>query len=192
MTEVKKVYLREVAVGTDNDFPFDKSRSSGVDRSHRITLDPDIDRHNSYHGRSNANENATSSIITNRRNHNYNKASLCRMNLSNAQHAATNNDMKNYAKEQRMTECVKTTYNEIEKFANNQGEIDNEENDYTPVPVKQLIQEFEKTCRPVLQYKQISPKVIPIVQQSPHDNDIARFFETRNCVKYSAVEDHRR
>ncbi|XP_043267396.1 uncharacterized protein [Venturia canescens] len=54
-----------------------------------------------------------------------------------------------------------------------------DESEYTPVPVKQLIQEFEKTCRPTLQYKQISPKVIPIVQQCPPlDNDLSRFFES--------------
>jgi len=65
----------------------------------------------------------------------------------------------------------------------------NEETEYTPVPVKQLIQEFEKTCRPVLQYKQISPKIIPIVQECPLDNDIARFFETRNRTKYNNTEE---
>lgn len=69
-----------------------------------------------------------------------------------------------------------------------QMQNDSEENGYTPVPVKQLIQEFEKTCRPVLQYKQISPKIIPIVQQCPLDNGIARFFETKNSIKYNNEE----
>uniref|UniRef100_A0A6V7LCS9 Uncharacterized protein n=1 Tax=Bracon brevicornis TaxID=1563983 RepID=A0A6V7LCS9_9HYME len=55
------------------------------------------------------------------------------------------------------------------------------QDDYTPVPVKQLIQEFEKTCRPILQYKQISPKVAPSVQQ-PMD-DISRFFEGTSSNK---------
>lgn len=73
-----------------------------------------------------------------------------------------------------------------------QTQNDNEENGYTPVPVKQLIQEFEKTCRPVLQYKQISPKIIPIVQQCPLDNGIARFFETKNSVKYNEEEGYAR
>lgn len=70
----------------------------------------------------------------------------------------------------------------------NQMQNDNEKNEYTPVPVKQLIKEFEKTCRPTLQYKQISPKIIPIVQQCPLDNDIARFFETRHSIKCNNEE----
>ncbi|OAD60433.1 hypothetical protein WN48_05405 [Eufriesea mexicana] len=189
MTEVKKIYLREVAVGTDNDLPFDKSRSSIVEKSRRISFEPDVERHNSYYGRNNTNENT--SITTNRRNHNYNKASLNKSNFSNAQHA-TNREVRNYIKEQRVTECVKSTINDNEKFVNNQRQIDNEENEYTPIPVKQLIQEFEKTCRPIMQYKQFSPKVIPIVQQSSLDNDITRFFETQNSVKYNAEEEHRR
>ncbi|KAK1135283.1 hypothetical protein K0M31_008052 [Melipona bicolor] len=198
-TEVKKIYLREVAVGTDNDLPLDKSRSSIVEKSRRITFEPDIERHNnSYHGRNNINENMATSIITNRqRNHNYNKASLNKSNFSNAQHA-TNKEIKNYAKEQRVAECSAKSaiINDHGKFLNNRQDIDNEENDYTPIPVKQLIQEFEKTCRPVLQYKQFSPKVIPIIQQSPLDNDISRFFERQNSVnKYkipSTEEEHRR
>lgn len=130
--------------------------------------------------------------ITNRRNYNnYNKALLNKSNYSNAYHT-TNKEIKNYMKEQRVTECVKGTINDKEKFVNIQREIDNEENEYTPIPVKQLIQEFEKTCRPVLQYKQFSPKVIPIVQQSPLDNDITRFFETQNSIKYNSEEKHRR
>ena len=192
---MKKIYLREVAVGTDNDLPLEKSRSSIVEKSRRITFEPDIERHNSYHGRNNINENMATSIITNRRNHNYNKASLNKSNFSNAQHA-TNKEIKNYAKEQQRvgTECsAKSAINDQGKFLNNRQDIDNEENDYTPIPVKQLIQEFEKTCRPVLQYKQFSPKVIPIMQQSPLDNDISRFFERQNSVnKYNAEEEHRR
>nr|XP_033195430.1 uncharacterized protein LOC117159573 isoform X3 [Bombus vancouverensis nearcticus] len=189
-TEVKKIYLREVAVGTDNDFPLDKSRSSIVEKSRRITFEPDTEQRNIYHGRNSVNEN-TSSIATNRRNHNYSKASLNKSNFSNTQHA-TNKEMKNYMKEQRITECVKSTISDKGKFVNNRQEIDNEESEYTPVPVKQLIQEFEKTCRPILQYKQFSPKVIPIIRQSPLDNDITRFFETQNSVKYNNEEEHRR
>ncbi|XP_033297197.1 uncharacterized protein LOC117204154 isoform X3 [Bombus bifarius] len=189
-TEVKKIYLREVAVGTDNDFPLDKSRSSIVEKSRRITFEPDTEQRNIYHGRNSVNEN-TSSIATNRRNHNYSKASLNKSNFSNTQHA-TNKEMKNYMKEQRITECVKSTISDKGKFVDNRQEIDNEESEYTPVPVKQLIQEFEKTCRPILQYKQFSPKVIPIIRQSPLDNDITRFFETQNSVKYNNEEEHRR
>ncbi|XP_051165370.1 putative uncharacterized protein DDB_G0282133 isoform X2 [Leptopilina boulardi] len=74
---------------------------------------------------------------------------------------------------------------------------DSEESDYTPVPVKQLIQEFEKTCRPVLQYKQLSQKVIPISRQNKtFNNDISRFFETTSvpskyevCCRLSDRED---
>ncbi|XP_048261066.1 uncharacterized protein LOC110119141 isoform X3 [Bombus terrestris] len=190
-TEVKKIYLREVAVGTDNDFPLDKSRSSIVEKSRRITFEPDTEQRNIYHGRNSVNENTTSSIATNRRSHNYSKASLNKSNFSNTQHA-TNKEMKNYMKEQRITECVKSTISDKGKFVNNRQEIDNEESEYTPVPVKQLIQEFEKTCRPILQYKQFSPKVIPIIRQSPLDNDITRFFETQNSVKYNNEEEHRR
>ncbi|CAD1471017.1 unnamed protein product, partial [Heterotrigona itama] len=207
-TEVKRIYLREVAVGTDNDLlPLDqKSRSSIVEKSRRITFEPDIERHNSYHpaNRNNINENVATSIITNRRSHNYNKASLNRsLNFSNAQHATTNKEIRNYAKEeQRVAEngscsAKSAIGNDQSKiFLNNRQDIDNEENDYTPIPVKQLIQEFEKTCRPVLQYKQFSPKVIPIMQrQSPLDNDISRFFERQNSVnkyKYAEEDEHRR
>lgn len=196
LTEVKKIYLREVAVGTDNDFPLDKSRSSIVKKSRRITLEPDIEQHNIYHARNNNNENAAiTSTNTNRRNYNYNKASLNRSNFSNTQNA-TNKEGKCYVKEEYVTECVQSAINDKEKLVNNQREtdairIDSEGNEYTPVPVKQLIQEFEKSCRPVLQYKQISPKVIPIVQHCSLDNDIARFFETRNSVKYNEGE-HKR
>ncbi|KZC06792.1 Lysosomal alpha-mannosidase, partial [Dufourea novaeangliae] len=197
LTEVKKIYLREVAVGTDNDFPIDKYRSSTVEKSRRATLEPDIERYNNYHAKSNNYENASMALTnTNRRNHNHNKASLSRSYYPNTQ-GATNKDSKNYIKEQRVTECVQSTINNREKIVNGQREtdvirVDNEGNEYTPVPVKQLIQEFEKTCRPVLQYKQISPKVIPIVQQCSVDNDLARFFETHSSVKYNAEEDHRR
>ncbi|XP_076544718.1 uncharacterized protein LOC117607685 [Osmia lignaria lignaria] len=189
-TEVKKIYLREVAVGTDNDF-VDKSRSSIVEKSRRTAFEPDNEQYNNYRARNNGYDN------TNKRNHNYNKASLSKCNFSNAHHHATNKEMK-YVKEQRIAERVNSSMiNDKSKLVNNQREIDSvridsDNSEYTPIPVKQLIQEFEKTCRPVLQYKQISPKVIPIIQHSPIDNDIARFFETRNSVKPNTVEEHRR
>ncbi|XP_076226632.1 uncharacterized protein LOC116427254 isoform X2 [Nomia melanderi] len=189
LTEVKKIYLREVAVGTDNDFPHEKYRSSVVEKSRRTALEPNNERYSNYHAQSNNYEPPTNAS---RRNHN--KASLARSSFPNRS-SATNKDGKSYAKEQRVTERVQI--NTREKIVNTQREteetrVDNEGNEYTPVPVKQLIQEFEKTCRPVLQYKQISPKVIPIVQHCSLDNDIARFFETRNSVKYNAEEEHRR
>ncbi|XP_054016606.1 uncharacterized protein LOC128897010 isoform X1 [Hylaeus anthracinus] len=196
-TEVKKIYLREVAVGTDNDFPVDKSRSSIVKKSRRAALEPDIERHNIYHAGSSNNENATiTTTNTNRRNCSCNKASLNKSNIFNTQNA-TNKEGKCYAREEYVTECVQSATNEREKLASNEREndgirVDSEGNEYTPVPVKQLIQEFEKSCRPVLQYKQISPKVIPIVQHCSLDNDIARFFETQNSVKYNAERERRR
>ncbi|XP_076655127.1 uncharacterized protein LOC143360295 [Halictus rubicundus] len=195
-TEVKKIYLREVAVGTDNDFPADKYRSSMVEKSRRTTLDPDTERYNNHHARNNNTEPVPVPLITNKRNHSHNKQpSIGRSGYPNRQSFATNKESKTYVKEQRMMECMQI--NGKEKMVNSQREtettrIDNEGNEYTPVPVKQLIQEFEKTCRPILQYKQISPKVIPIVQHCPLDNDLTRFFETRTSVKYNAEEDHRR
>ncbi|XP_076389133.1 uncharacterized protein LOC100881607 isoform X2 [Megachile rotundata] len=188
-TEVKKIYLREVAVGTDNDFALDESRSSIIEKSRRTAFDPDNEQRNNYHARYNGSEN------TNKRNHYHNKASLNKFNYSNGRHATNKETKHHHVKEQRITERIKIS--EEREFVNNQREIDSirvdsDKSEYTPIPVKQLIQEFEKTCRPVLQYKQISPKVIPIVQHSPIDSDIARFFETRNSVKSNNVEDHRR
>ncbi|XP_076672384.1 uncharacterized protein LOC143371288 isoform X2 [Andrena cerasifolii] len=191
--EVKKIYLREVAVGTDSDFPAEHSRSSIVEKSRRTTFDSDAERYgNGY--RHNGSENAAiMPANSNRRNHNYNKASLSKPNYSNTHNAATNKEAKGHGKEER----AQTAINEKGKLTSYQREtdtsrVDSEGNEYTPVPVRQLIQEFEKTCRPVLQYKQISPKVIPIVQQCPLDSDIARFFETRTAVKYNAEEEQRR
>lgn len=196
--EVKKIYLREVAVGTDSDFPMDKSRSSIVEKSRRTTFDSDADPYSNGYRRANGNESAAliTSANTNRHNHNYNKASLSRSNnYSNSRSVITNREIKSYAQEDRMQGMI----NDREKLMNNiqrecqPSHVDSDGNEYTPVPVKQLIQEFEKTCRPVLQYKQFSPKVIPIIQHSPLDNDIARFFETRNNqVKYNLQEEQRR
>lgn len=190
--EVKKIYLREVAVGTDSDFPAEHSRSSIVEKSRRTTFDFDAERYgNGY--RHNTGSAAIMPANANRRNHNYNNASLSKPNYSNTHNAATNKEAKGHAKEER----AQTAINEKGTLTSYQREtdtsrVDSEGNEYTPVPVRQLIQEFEKTCRPVLQYKQISPKVIPIVQQCPLDSDIARFFETRTAVKYNAEEEQRR
>ncbi|XP_033326386.2 uncharacterized protein LOC117220493 isoform X1 [Megalopta genalis] len=193
LTEVKKIYLREVAVGTDNDFPENKYRSSVVEKSRRSSFDPDADRYVNHHARNGNNyETVAAQLTTNKRNHK-SAGTIGRSSYPNRQSFATNKESKSYMKEQRMAECM---INGKEKIVNSQREtetrIDNEGNEYTPVPVRQLIQEFEKTCRPVLQYKQISPKVIPIVQHCPVDNDLTRFFETRSSVKYNTVEDHRR
>ncbi|XP_046733949.1 uncharacterized protein LOC124404093 isoform X2 [Diprion similis] len=55
-------------------------------------------------------------------------------------------------------------------------------NEYTPIPVKQLIKEFEKTCRPVMHYKQNCPNKIA-TQMGNFDNEmISRYFEGRTYV----------
>lgn len=178
-SEVKKIYLREIAVGTDSDFPLDQSRSSIVEKSHRIAYESANDRRaNITNYRSAANNN-------NRYINNY--QSSRKSNFCNVQ--SYNN--KDTGIQQRFDKKYDDNVidNKIGNKQQSQMQNDNEENEYTPVPVKQLIQEFEKTCRPVLQYKQISPKIIPIVQQCPLDNDIARFFETRNPTKYNNGEE---
>ncbi|XP_046477542.1 uncharacterized protein [Neodiprion pinetum] len=55
-------------------------------------------------------------------------------------------------------------------------------NEYTPIPVKQLIKEFEKTCRPVMHYKQNCPNKTA-TQLGSFDNEmISRYFEGRTYV----------
>lgn len=179
-SKIKKIYLREIAVGTDSDFPLDQSQSSFVEKSHRTAFESTNDR------RTNIINNC---IVANNSNRYINK------NHQTSKKFIFCNVQNNNGKDSRMQQRFDKKYNDnvIDKIENkqldsNQMRNDNEENGYTPVPVKQLIQEFEKTCRPVLQYKQISPKIIPIVQQCPLDNNIARFFETRNSAKYNNEE----
>jgi len=181
-SEVKKIYLREIAVGTDSDFPLDQSRSSVVEKSRRIAFEPTNDRAHITNNRAIANNN-------NKYINNDSYQSPKKYNFYNGQN---NND-----EDMRIPKHFDNKYNGNmigNKIGNKQQNGNrmqniNEETEYTPVPVKQLIQEFEKTCRPVLQYKQISPKIIPIVQECPLDNDIARFFETRNRTKYNNTEE---
>ncbi|XP_029158225.1 uncharacterized protein LOC114930577 isoform X2 [Nylanderia fulva] len=170
-SEVKKIYLREIAVGTDSDFPLDQSRSSIVEKSNRIAYESINDRRANI-----ANYRAVAN--NNNRYINNHYPSPRKSNFCNAQ----SYDNQDAGIQQRFD-------NKIGNKQQGQMQNDNEEKEYTPVPVKQLIQEFEKTCRPILQYKQISPKIIPIVQQCPLDNDIARFFETRNPAKYDNGEE---
>ncbi|KAF7379029.1 hypothetical protein HZH66_015263 [Vespula vulgaris] len=177
-TQIKKIYLREVAVGTDTDFPIEKTE-----------LNNDARRSNGFNGVRSSNANVE------RRS---NKLLSSKTNANNTQ-IATNKETKtnsNREIKQRLSNNFSqdVLVNDRNKFRNKQQSVKREEDvarfsdsdasEYTPVPVKQLIQEFEKTCRPVLQYKQISPKVIPIVQQCPIDTDITRFFQTRTSVKY--------
>lgn len=180
-SEIKKIYLREIAVGTDSDFPPDHSQSPIVEKSHRIVFESTNNR------RTNMANNRPVAINNNRYiNHNY----------QSPRKSEVYNTRSYNGRDMRIQQRFDNKYNDNvmdNKIGNKQQrdrqmQNDSEENGYTPVPVKQLIQEFEKTCRPVLQYKQISPKIIPIVQQCPLDNGIARFFETKNSIKYNNEE----
>ncbi|XP_011872623.1 PREDICTED: uncharacterized protein LOC105564681 isoform X2 [Vollenhovia emeryi] len=181
-SEIKKIYLREIAVGTDSDFPSDHSRSPIVEKSRRTVFESTNNRRTNM-----ANNHAVASNNNRYINNNYQsprKSDVC-------------NAWSYHGRDTRIQQRFDNKYNDnvignkIGNKQQNERQIqnDNEENGYTPVPVKQLIQEFEKTCRPVLQYKQISPKIIPIVQQCPLDNDIARFFETKTSIKYNNEEE---
>ncbi|XP_039311316.1 uncharacterized protein LOC105208112 isoform X2 [Solenopsis invicta] len=184
-SEIKKIYLREIAVGTDSDFPPDHSQSPIVEKSRRIVFESTNNR------RTNMANNRAVASNNNRYVNNNNYQPPRKSDVCNAR-GYNGRDM-------RIQQRFDNKYNDnmIDKIGNKQQndrqmQNDDEENGYTPVPVKQLIQEFEKTCRPVLQYKQISPKIIPIVQQCPLDNDIARFFETKSSVKYNNEDGYAR
>ncbi|XP_014487581.1 PREDICTED: uncharacterized protein LOC106751244 [Dinoponera quadriceps] len=185
--EVKKIYLREIAVGTDSDFPLE--RSPLADKSRRIAFEST----NEYRGgiASNRAFAVNNSRYTNNNNNNSNYQSPRK--AADFYDVRNNNERDARAQRQRFDgkRNDNTIEHEIGKKQRNGGQPgnDHEENGYTPMPVKQLIQEFEKTCRPVLQYKQISPRIVPIVQQCPMDNDIARFFETRNPTKCGNEEE---
>lgn len=189
-SEIKKIYLREIAVGTDSDFPLDQSRSPIVEKSQRIAFESSNDH------RSNITSNRALAINNSRYTNNNNSNYQSPPKPANFYGTRNNNERDNMRMQRRFDN--KRSDNMIDNEIGNkqldgsQIRNDNEENGYTPVPVKQLIQEFEKTCRPVLQYKQISPKIIPIVQHCPLDNDIARFFETRNPAKCNNEEEYAR
>ncbi|XP_034951107.1 homeobox protein 2 isoform X2 [Chelonus insularis] len=161
--EVIKVYLKEVAVGTEpecignghcngNHASYDKYKRNSINSNHYME--------------SHANNNRCMESHVNN-------------NCYMESHANNNRCMESYSNNNR---CTKQHFmNEPKKNGhhhNNQHQQDIDENDedYTPVPVKQLIQEFEKTCRPVLQYKQMIPKT-PIIQNPPIEN-ISRFFDS--------------
>ncbi|XP_011151186.1 uncharacterized protein LOC105190236 isoform X1 [Harpegnathos saltator] len=188
--EVKKIYLREIAVGTDSDFPLDQSRSPIVEKSRRIAFEGT----NDYRGNNVASNRAlaiNNSRYTNNSNNNCNYQPPRR---AGDFYASRNNHERDVRTQRRFDNRRNDSVIDhavLGKKQRNGGQPvpHNEENGYTPVPVKQLIQEFEKTCRPVLQYKQISPRIIPIVQQCPLDNDIARFFATKNPAKCSNEEE---
>ncbi|XP_011704705.1 PREDICTED: uncharacterized protein LOC105459988 isoform X2 [Wasmannia auropunctata] len=181
--EIKKIYLREIAVGTDSDFPPDHCRSPIVEKSRRIVFESTNNR------RTNMANNREYVASNNNRyinNNNYQpsrKSDVCDARSYNGRGTRIQQRFDNKCNDNVIDNKIGN-----KQQSDRQTQNDNEENGYTPVPVKQLIQEFEKTCRPVLQYKQISPKIIPIVQQCPLDNGIARFFETKNPVKYNNEE----
>ncbi|XP_018350235.1 PREDICTED: uncharacterized protein LOC108753279 isoform X2 [Trachymyrmex septentrionalis] len=180
-SEIKKIYLREIAVGTDSDFSSDYCRSPIVEKSHRIVFDSTNNRRTNMANKYVASNNNT--YI----NNNYQsprKSGVCNMRSYNGKDTRIQQRFDNKFNDNMIDNKLGNKQHNDRQMQN-----DNEENGYTPVPVKQLIQEFEKTCRPVLQYKQISPKIIPIVQQCPLDNGIARFFETKNPVKYNNEEE---
>ncbi|KYQ56609.1 hypothetical protein ALC60_04464 [Trachymyrmex zeteki] len=179
-SEIKKIYLREIAVGTDSDFP-DHCRSPIVEKSRRIVFDSTNNRRTNMANKYVASNNNT--YI----NNNYQsprKSDVCNMRSYNGKDTRIQQRFANKFKDNMIDNKLGNKQQNDRQMQN-----DNEESGYTPVPVKQLIQEFEKTCRPVLQYKQISPKIIPIVQQCPLDNGIARFFETKNPVKCNNEEE---
>ncbi|XP_024889281.1 uncharacterized protein LOC112465787 [Temnothorax curvispinosus] len=179
--EIKKIYLREIAVGTDSDFPSDHSRSPIVEKSRRTVFESTNNRRTNM-----ANNYAVASNNNRYINNNYQSP-----RKSDVRNARSYNGRGTRIQQRYDNKYDNVIDNKIEnkQQSDRQMQNDNEENGYTPVPVKQLIQEFEKTCRPVLQYKQISPRIIPIVQQCPLDNGIARFFETKNSIKYNNEEE---
>ncbi|KAK0077651.1 hypothetical protein PV326_009903, partial [Microctonus aethiopoides] len=155
--EKKKIYLREVAVGTDSNYLMHEHQLNGnrnglsVEKSRRMSFDSD----NYPISQSNGN--------TQRRNKHQTKSSHNRSEPFNRENGVHHRDNDHHERH----------------YQHQQHRLQDEEqeNDYTPVPVKQLIQEFEKTCRPILQYKQMNQKVIPIIQNPPID-DISRFFNS--------------
>lgn len=166
-------------MGTDSDFPPDHSRSPIVEKSHRVFESTNNRRTNMANNRaSNNNRYINSNNYQSPR-----KSDVCNARSYNGRDTRIRPRFDNKYNDNVIDNKIGS-----KQQSDRQMQNDNEENGYTPVPVKQLIQEFEKTCRPVLQYKQISPKIIPIVQQCPLDNGIARFFETKSSIKYNNEE----
>ena len=233
-TKVKKIYLREVAVGTDAELPPNdcdnfvgksKQMPSNIENRSRastkelrnnhhksIMTNFNFDHHSyhnsnslnyhsrpnlnsNYHFRPNSNSNYHSRPNSNSNYHsrpNSNSNYHSRLNSNSNSHSISKskyhsnskyhlNSTNHYAK----PSVIENNGNSIRNNFRNENQeyrySDSEESEYTPVPVKQLIQEFEKTCRPVMQYKQISPKVIPVIRQNKFlNNDLSRFFETHS------------
>lgn len=185
--EIKKVYLREIAVGTDPECPIgiEDERAVSVEKSKRM-MSFDSSPNNNDHR--NGNRHTKSSSInggSNNYSNNYLKQEMSNGRENNNysrrvsdRHAHSHHHHQHHHHNHHHRQQQYQQY-QYRDQAQQMGEEMTDETEYTPVPVKQLIQEFEKTCRPTLQYKQISPKVIPIVQQCPPlDNDLSRFFES--------------
>lgn len=62
---------------------------------------------------------------------------------------------------------------------------DNKKDDYTPVPVKELIKEFEKSCRPSMQYKRNGSGKIAAQLCALDSEAISRYFEGRGYASNS-------
>ncbi|XP_063974738.1 uncharacterized protein LOC135161253 isoform X2 [Diachasmimorpha longicaudata] len=143
--DIKKIYLREVAVGTDSDYPM-----NSINGGH-------------YNGRY---QNVPIPVEKSRR-----------MSFDSDRYEPLSHQVQSSHRTNNSMNCANNYMNH--QNGHPRGELMPEheaETDYTPVPVKQLIQEFEKTCRPILQYKQLTPKILPVVQQPPLE-DISRFFD---------------
>ena len=185
-TEVKKVYLREVAVGTEPEYPMNGDRGLSVEKSKRMNM--------YFDASSNNGNNYDRRLVSNGAVNNNRRTKSSSSNTNGSMSNGKSRESNNHANQEPPTNGYRRTHAHPNSYHHHhhrrqqqqqqQQAVDDhqmlaDDNEYTPVPVKQLIQEFEKTCRPVMQYKQISPRIIPIVQQCPSlDNDLSRFFES--------------
>ncbi|XP_074109074.1 uncharacterized protein LOC141533882 [Cotesia typhae] len=167
--EVRKIYLREVAVGTDSDL------TNGKNNNHHTHNNNNTNHHNYHHHHHHQNNH----------NNGYEKYRLPESDRyqSHQRRKPQQNDYRD-SRNDRHGDYTRQHVNQRQQKYQKHQQLQQEpefedENDYTPVPVKQLIQEFEKTCRPVFQYKQMVPKVA-VVQQHPPLDDISRFFDAPN------------
>ncbi|XP_053597714.1 putative uncharacterized protein DDB_G0286901 [Microplitis demolitor] len=180
--EIKKIYLREVAVGTDSDL------TNGKHMNNNHHHHQNHNNHNNHNNNNNNNgyekyrmpeSDRYQSHPQSRRKaqaqyHQNDYREVRDTRNSDRNYDNRNNNHNNDTREHHRSQRQQHKQQKHQQLEEEQEYED--ENDYTPVPVKQLIQEFEKTCRPVFQYKQMSPKVT-IVQQHPPLDDISRFFD---------------
>ncbi|XP_023247325.1 uncharacterized protein LOC106645456 isoform X3 [Copidosoma floridanum] len=214
--EVKKIYLREVAVGTEPseiaNKPVPDSNGNSKPSPRRSSLEGSSQRgpqratngartarkqhqasnghhyhhssHHYHHNHHQANGNGYQPYPAKREayrsHHNYGFSyHNVHKPLQHSQSLSNGNGC--YAQHQQNgSNGHKHNGNENEEQLNEECDEEAKE-DYTPVPVKQLIQEFEKTCRPVGHYngKALAPDTCGV-----HQSDISRFFEARREVAY--------